>query len=79
MVSIITLTKQNSVFIVTLLNAISKKDLSIKDVTKQNGYLLLKKLTVRRLPVPELIVKSDSIYLASLWLRNLGPSRRILN
>ena len=34
---------------------------------------------VRPLPVPELLVKSDSIYRATLWLRNPGHSRRLHN
>ncbi len=35
--------------------------------------------TVRPLPVPELPVKSDGIYRATLWLRNPGLSRRLHN
>ncbi len=34
---------------------------------------------VRPLPVPELLFKSDGTYRATLWLRNLGPSRRLHN
>ena len=34
---------------------------------------------VRPLPVPELLVKSDGIYQAALWLRNPVPSRRLHN
>ncbi len=34
---------------------------------------------VRPLLMPGLPVKSDGIYRATLWLRNLGPSRRLHN
>ncbi len=34
---------------------------------------------VRPLPVPKLLVKSDGIYRATLWLRNPGHSRRLHN
>ncbi len=38
---------------------------------------MLDSKAVRRLPVPELPVKSDGIYRATLWLRNPGPSHRL--
>ncbi len=37
------------------------------------------RLIVRPLPVPELPVKSDGIYRATLWLRNPGHSHRLHN
>ena len=39
----------------------------------------IKSTIVRPLPVPELLVKSDGTYRATLWLRNPRPSRRLHN
>ncbi len=53
---------------------IYKESVNIREIISTNVYS-----NVRPLPMPELPVKSDGIYRATLWLRNPGSSCRLHN
>ncbi len=46
---------------------------------REDSYIFKRRGTVRPLPVPELVVQSDSIYWATLWLQNPGPNHCLHN